>query len=875
MDESTPPDRSSAEPTRAVGGSDGGSEESLEAERLGTQEAEAPTRTQVEPASGPTPTDGPDVTIDLPPVDPSILLGNRFQLIRPLDSGALGVVWVARDLELEREVAVKRITERNASDPASHERFLREADITCQLEHPGVVPVYGYGIDAKGQPWYAMRRVHGLNLRQSIARFERDHPPGRRDPAADLEFHGLLRRFLAVCGTIAYAHNRGVIHRDLKPGNIMIGDREGDTIVLDWGLGKPLGLPLDAEDDTETGTDSDHESGVKSPVLPRSGSDVTDPTRAGARVGTPRYMSPEQARGEPAAYASDVYGLGATLYHFLTGQAPFAEIHHLEVLEHVREGDFRRPRDVRSSIDPALEAICLKAMAHAPANRYATATALARDIERWLADEPVSVYRDRPATRLRRWARRRQALVASAAALGLALAAASVPLFFLYHRSATNEARAVASEQNTWAILEQVGYMLDRHLPRLARGEEVQRQLLLAGVDHYRRIARARPGDRAAAIETARTLGAAGELVARHESVALAGSPPASPLPMIDEAIDLVGPFAASDGVSAALAGRLVVRRAACVAATQPVEPALDEIDRALRRVDKLSESAPAGARSLLARSRGVALALQARLLELAGQAREATETANLALAAIEPGPLPSSPAPSNPDGSSPDTDRATYHETRMILARLQLEAGEPRAAWDALGKIIDDTGAWLAADTRNPVAQAAHAYARLESLRLLCDHPDIQPPARKGFPTRAEILVYDRWQVGSLIQPLRNEFRLTASYNRLMAEFLILNARHPEITKGGIGDLKKNLATTHQEAVRRLEGHLPNPEDFGLLARILDARQRVDLQLGDQASAGDLARQAATATESAREADPRRYRSLAEEVGDPGGDRP
>src|SRR5215467_10893128 len=157
------------------------------------------------------------------------LAGHRYQILRPHDKGGIGEVFVALDQELNRQVALKEIQEQHASDPRNLGRFVREAEITGGLEHPGIVPVYGLGQYADGRPFYAMRFIQGETLKDAIVKYH----------AGDtgVTLRGLLTRFVAVCNTIAYAHSRGVIHRDLKPSNIMLG-KYGETLVVDWGMAK-------------------------------------------------------------------------------------------------------------------------------------------------------------------------------------------------------------------------------------------------------------------------------------------------------------------------------------------------------------------------------------------------------------------------------------------------------------------------------------------------------------------------------------------------------------------------------------------------------------------------------------------------------------
>ena len=196
--------------------------------------------------------------------------------------------------------------------------------------------------------------------------------PGRRS----LETRNLLRRFVDVCNAIEYAHSRGVLHRDIKPANVIVG-KHGETLVVDWGLAKATGRADPAVDERT--------------LMPSSASGSTD-TLPGSALGTPAYMSPEQARGdlEHLGPRSDVYSLGATLYCLLTGKPPLENQDAGAMLRAAQTGDFPPPRKLDTTIDGPLEAVCLKAMALKPEDRYATPRLLADDIERWMADEPVS-----------------------------------------------------------------------------------------------------------------------------------------------------------------------------------------------------------------------------------------------------------------------------------------------------------------------------------------------------------------------------------------------------------------------------------------------------------------------------------------------------
>jgi serine/threonine-protein kinase len=315
----------------------------------------------------------------------------------PHAKGGLGEVFTATDTELHRVVALKRLQERHAQDARSQRHFLLEAEVTARLDHPGVVPVHSLFQDGSGRPCYTMRFIEGQTLEDAV----RAYHAGPPDPVA---FRRLLQSLIQVCETIAYAHSRGVIHRDIKPKNIMLG-KFGETIVVDWGLAKVVGRGGE-----EARGDLD------ATLRPVSDSSL-DRTEMGAAVGTIPYMSPEQAAGrwDVIDASSDVYNLGSVLYELLTGRPKLESGNWPELQQKIQRGEFPRPSSVKPGVPRALEAICLKAMAQKPEDRYQSALALAAEIELWLADEPVKAYREPIAGHLRRWARRHKVLAASGA----------------------------------------------------------------------------------------------------------------------------------------------------------------------------------------------------------------------------------------------------------------------------------------------------------------------------------------------------------------------------------------------------------------------------------------------------------------------------
>ncbi|MEN1679953.1 MAG: serine/threonine-protein kinase [Planctomycetota bacterium] len=410
----------------------------------------------------------------------------RFRVLRVLQQGGLGRVSVAADGELKREIALKEILPHRADDPEQRRRFVREAEITGALEHPGVVPVYSLGAHADGRPYYAMRLVRGEDLQHAIADFY-ERTPGAEQP---LRFRQLLARFVDVCQTLDYAHSRGVLHRDLKPSNIMLGDY-GETLVVDWGLAKASGEGHASSANHLAARQggvrlSGHRlSGpaAEAPPVTLTGDSAADATVAGLMIGTPAYMSPEQAEGrlDLLGAATDVYCLGATLYHLLTGAAPL-EGKPTKVLADARAGRITPPRQRRRTVPKPLEAICTKAMALRIDDRYATAGELALDVERFLADEPVTAYREPLPARLGRWARNHRGLVlsvASAATVAIATLGVSVALLTSAYRS-ESAARELAKAEATEAARQR-----DRAETERARAEANFADARRAVQDYY------------------------------------------------------------------------------------------------------------------------------------------------------------------------------------------------------------------------------------------------------------------------------------------------------------------------------------------------------------------------------------------------------
>jgi PAS domain S-box-containing protein len=311
----------------------------------------------------------PGTSTAMETVDSAPRAQGRYRLTRLHASGGIGRVWVAHDSEFGRDVALKELHPERAGQATHKARFLQEARITGQLEHPGIVPVYELAVRPDDrQPFYTMRLVKGRTLNESARAYHQNRVQGQ---AVALDFVALLNAFVTVCNTVAYAHSRGVIHRDLKGQNVVLGDF-GEVVVLDWGLAKLVGRLED---------ESDFPSLVSDP----GGGGKVDLTQQGQTIGTPAYMAPEQAAGclDSIDRHTDIYGLGAILYEILTGSAPFTGSDIRDVLRKVQEDLPLPPRAFWTEVPPALANICLRALAKNPTDRFTTASELAHEVQGW------------------------------------------------------------------------------------------------------------------------------------------------------------------------------------------------------------------------------------------------------------------------------------------------------------------------------------------------------------------------------------------------------------------------------------------------------------------------------------------------------------
>jgi serine/threonine protein kinase/formylglycine-generating enzyme required for sulfatase activity len=351
--------------------------------------------------------------------------GERFTLEGELGKGGMGVVLRVHDQFLNRRLAMKVLLERGTPRDEEEKRlvyqllgrFLEEAQVTSQLDHPGVVPVHELGLDQSGKVFFTMRMVKGKTASERFA--DAYHQRNEWDLTRGLEV------ILKVCDTMSYAHDKGVLHRDLKPGNVMVG-RFGEVYVMDWGLAKVLGQ----QDRHDLRIRADITIGVSRLETARKRDAETDADNSvvsmdGQQFGTPSYMSPEQARSEELDARADVYSIGAMLYELVTGSAPYAPRGLRKPAYRILEDVVQRPPErvevLNKAVPAELVAVIDKAMAREREQRYRSVQALAADVRAFLAQRVVTAYRTGAWQETKLWVRRNKPLAASLAAAAVLL----------------------------------------------------------------------------------------------------------------------------------------------------------------------------------------------------------------------------------------------------------------------------------------------------------------------------------------------------------------------------------------------------------------------------------------------------------------------
>ncbi|HZW34805.1 MAG TPA: protein kinase, partial [Isosphaeraceae bacterium] len=600
---------------------------------------------------------------------------DRYTLTHLHARGGMGRVWLARDGALGRRIALKELRPDQADNPVVCSRFLYEARITAQLEHPGIVPVYELG--SEGAPYYTMRFVRGKTLSEAIRAYHKKRAAGAADSVGLVE---LLTAFVGVCHAVAYAHARGVIHRDLKGQNVVLGDY-GEVIVLDWGLAKRVGpdpvhgespagvigsAPPAAEAATVVAGDdanartvlagaksapgpasspgSGHASrsngsashghgsatgsGSGSPVKRESGAGP-EGTLHGQLLGTPAYMAPEQAKGhhDRVDHRTDIYGLGAILYEVLTSRPPFLAPKSSEVIRKVCQEPPTPPRQIVATIAPGLEAICLKALSKEPSQRYATASELAQEVQRWLADEPVQAFPEPWTQRAARWARRHRTAAATAASLMVVtILALGIGSILIARERDEAEAQGQQARQAVHLLTKGADIAFDDQL------DPVQKEMLEDALAYYEKFTGRSSGDPAVRLEHGRAYQQMGDIQRKLGRLAEAEH-------SYRRSVELLAPLAAGVNREASqalartrtLLGDLLVRRGADKSQVE------DLYRQALEAQRELAAGAHDPAATAEAQLRlGQTLKSQADLMRLNGQFRPARPAYDQAIAELE-----------------------------------------------------------------------------------------------------------------------------------------------------------------------------------------------------------------------------------------------
>lgn len=760
--------------------------------------------------------DHPDAPRDEPSPSWS---ASRFEVGRFHDAGMLGEVFIARDLELNRDVALKVMRERTARHAVNRKQFVLEGMVTGGLEHPGIVPVYSLGTREDGRRFYAMRFIQGPSLRDGLKRLHgaADAPPlapGEERPTLPR----LLRHFIAACHAVAYAHSRGVLHRDLKPEHVLLGPF-GETLVVDWGLAIPI--PRAAA----PGAALEFPAGAEAIA------------RDGGVVGTLAFMSPEQALGVQGSLdgRGDVYSLGAILYALLTGRAPIQGGEFATMLSRARRGEFPPPREVARGVPPALEAICLKAMAHAPSDRYATAAELARDVERWLDDEPTVAYPEPIAARVGRSLRRhRTAAVGGVVAMLCTLAG----LVALNVQMADANARLADAN----AVIRR-----ERDRAEVARGDAVaaaaQREAnfnaSLNAINGYLR--RIGSGDIPNAPGTTALRGDIANVTARLLDTLWEQEPADAEVRYMAgrayrEHANILRLLAHPTDDSYRRAVELLRGAAAAKPRERRYRDYLAETLRDAAGRHKLANRPDAAAPLLAeavelttrlraerpdepnyARSDARGLIALAENLTLIGSFEEARAHAERALALMRP----------LADGDAPGpTDRLEVVAFLCVLGGTLVEAGRPAEAAPALYESIDRAGAAMAAAPGSPDPRFLAGYARMHRARAL---------AALGRHDEATTTIA---AAAADFDGLASEYPEVVHYRRNLAETLIVRAEWRASTDAPPDDARLDLDRARTLAEGLLQVDPENLDYAGLLGRAEGRSAVVGLRLGDRDSA-------------------------------------
>ena len=673
-------------------------------------------------------------------VDVSIDERSHYTLTRVYGQGGLGRVWLARDKNLNREVALKEIRPDVKVDGAEMNRFVTEAQITGQLDHPNIIPIYELGRQEEGKPpFYTMRFMRGQTLRDAVKEYHRKRKKGGDSP---MDLQRLLNSFVGMCNALAFAHSKGVVHRDLKPANVMLG-AFGEVVVLDWGLAKMMDQP---EEETQV-----------FPSIRVSEGEHNSRTQMGQTMGTPAFMAPEQAEGrlDHIDSRSDIYGLGATLFNILTDDTPHKGKTTIETLQGIVKGAIPSPRDVDSSVPPALDAICSKAMQRVRVDRYQSAQDLADDIQRWLVDEPVSAYPEPFMKRAGRWIRRHRTLALSVATTLLVITVASTLAAVLIgaaHQETKEALRkeeiakgeAVVARDAQQELKEQATRLLrgsretvDTMLTQVAgwlayqKGMDKSREILLReAAAEYRRFASERSDDPNLRLESGRAFLRLGDVLRRMGK-------PEEAIKAFEDATAVLDELASTSAVKLEVA-RARMELGGVLRSLGENEKAASALEAARKSFEALSEVKDLKVDAL--RYRAECLMLHARLVKALGDADQALELAEQASAVFQ----------SLMADHAARVNRHGLANARVLRGELLMTLGRSADAMGEFNSAIAMFDGLLAEDA---------------------DHPDF-------FEGRA----IANMNLGSILQTLGDFDNASQSFEEAVRDYEILKAEQPHI---------------------------------------------------------------------------------------------